>query len=76
MANEVFFNVYQIGQRVLARDASQRIGFPTVGLLVTDCSASPTRSLSSNYNVYGAITFGGQIYYVQETVAQLATAIG
>lgn len=85
MANLVFFNVYQINQTPLARDQSQRIGFPTAGLcIVTDCSASPTRSLPSNYNVYGVITIpspaaadsGGTDYYVQETVAQIATAFG
>jgi hypothetical protein len=83
MANLVFFNVYQINQSVLARDASQRIGFPTAGLcIVGDCSTSPQRSLSSGYNVYGFIQVpssgaadsDGNFYYVQETVAQIATA--
>lgn len=81
MANTAWFNVYQINQTVLARDQSQRLGFPTQGCLLEDVSASPTRSLSSGYNVYGLITVptpgaansNGTLYYVQETGAQLAT---
>lgn len=86
MANNVQLNVYQIGTRVLPRDQSQRIGFPAAGIMIQDCSASPQRSLSSGYNVYGFITAnfitaGGVnqqplAYYVQETFAQLATLIG
>lgn len=84
MANIAFFNVYQINQSVLVRDQSQRIGFPTQGCIVTDCSNSPQRSLSSGYNVYGAISIpssgaadsDGNIYYVQETISQIATAFG
>jgi hypothetical protein len=84
MSNLAFCNVYAINQTTLARDASQRIGFPTTGCLVEDCSGSPTRSLSSGYNVYGVIivpTTGaadtqGTKYYVGETVAQLATLFG
>lgn len=84
MANLAFLNVYQINQTVLPRDQSQRIGFPTQGCLVKDCSNSPQRSLSSGYNVYGVIQIpngaaadaNGTLYYVQETTAQLATAFG
>lgn len=84
MANLAFFNVYQINQSVLARDQSQRIGFPTQGCIITDCSASPQRSLSSGYNVYGAIQIpssggvdsDGNFYFVGETVAQIATIFG
>lgn len=84
MANLAFFNVYQINQTVLSRDQSQRIGFPTQGCLVEDCSASPTRSLSSGYNVYGLIIVpspaaansNGTLYYVGETAAQIATIFG
>lgn len=84
MANLAFFNVYQIDQQVLPRDQSRRIGFPTQGCLVEDCSDSPQRSLSSNYNVYGVIIVPssaaansqGHLYYVQETTAQIATAFG
>lgn len=84
MANLAFLSVYQINQSVLARDQSIRIGFPTQGCIVQDCSNSPTRSLSSGYNVYGLIILpssgaadsDGTLYYVQETVAQIATAFG
>ena len=84
MANLAFFNVYQINQSFLPRDQSQRIGFPTQGCIVSDCSASPQRSLASGYNVYGVITIpspaaadsGGTDYYVGETVAQIATIFG
>ena len=84
MSNLAFFNVYQINQTVLPRDQSQRIGFPTQGCLVEDVSASPTRSLSSGYNVYGLIIVpssaaansNGTLYYVGETGAQIATIFG
>jgi hypothetical protein len=85
MANVAFFNVYQINQSFLPRDQSQRIGFPTTGVvIISDCSGSPQRSLASGYNVYGVITVpspaaadsGGTDYYVQETVAQIATIFG
>lgn len=81
MANLAFFNVYQINQSVLPRDQSQRIGFPTQGCVIYDCSSSPQRSLSSGYNVYGmiqlpssgAVDSDGNAFYVGETTAQIAT---
>ena len=82
MASNVFaVNVYQINQLVLTRDSPQKIGFPTTGVLLLDVSGSPQRSLSSGYNVYGAIlvpTPGaansqGNLYYTTETQAQLIT---
>lgn len=84
MANLAFFNVYQINQSVLTRDQSQRIGFPTQGCIIQDCSSSPQRSLSSGYNVYGVIQVpssgaadsDGNLYYVGETTAQIATIFG
>lgn len=85
MANIFFVNVYQIDQKVLPRDQSQRWGFPTTGVTVQDTINSPQRSLSSGYNVYGCIllptgarnnTDGLKQFYVQETVAQLTTLIG
>lgn len=84
MASNVFsVNVYQIGQRVLSRDSPQKIGFPTTGVLILDVSGSPTRSLSSGYNVYGAIVLPatgqsnltGTIYYTAETQSQLITLV-
>lgn len=75
MANIFSVNVYQINQGVLARDASQRIGFPSAGVLLRSCIDSPTRSLPSGYNVYGVIQLAanGSLYYTQETQAQLVT---
>ena len=77
MANVFRVNVYQINQTVMQRDAPKNIGFPTQGFgTIQDVSGSPTRSLSSGYNVYGLITQNGVQYYVAETVAQLVTLIG
>lgn len=82
MASNVFgVNVYQINQRVFPRDSPQKIYFPTTGCLIYDVSASPTRSLSSGYNVYGMLRIAapaaansfGDEYYCAETAAQLAT---
>lgn len=74
MASNVFaVNVYQINQTVLVRDAPANIAFPTTGCLLSSCIGSPTRSLSSGYNVYGVITVAatGNLYYTAETLAQL-----
>jgi len=80
MASNVFsVNVYQIDQNVLPRDQPQKIGFPTTGVIIMDCSTSPQRSLSSGYNVYGVIVIpspaaansAGHYYYTAETQAQL-----
>lgn len=74
-------NVYQLGNRVLDRDAPQKFSFPTTGCILQDVSGSPQRSLSSGYNVYGLIIVpssaaansAGTSYYVAETIAQLVT---
>lgn len=84
MANLAFFNVYQINQTPLPRDQSQRIGFPTQGCIILDCSTSPQRSLNSGYNVYGVIQLpssgaadsDGNLYYVGETTSQISTIFG
>lgn len=86
MANVFQVSVYQINQQVLARDAPIKMAFPTTGVVFTDVSGSPTRSLSSGYNVYGLITLTGSagqslsgannLYYVAETLAQLVTLAG
>lgn len=77
MANVFAVNVYQINQQVLPRNQSQRIAFPTTGVLLRSCIDSPQRSLSSGYNVYGVIqTEDGSQYYVGETIAQLVTLVG
>jgi hypothetical protein len=83
MASNVtaILNAYQINQDVMVRDAPKKFAFPTQGCLLQDCSTSPTRSLSSGYNVYSLIiipssaaanSFGTE-YYVAETLAQLVT---
>lgn len=77
MANNFQLNVYQINQNVLARDASIRIGFPTTNVIIRDCIASPTRSLSSGYNVYSIVQAAdGTQYYTEYTIAALATLVG
>ena len=77
MAANVQVNVYQINQNVLDRDASQRIGFPTASVVLRSCIGSPTRSLSSGYNVYSIIqTTDGSLYYCGETIAALSTLVG
>lgn len=84
MANIFSVNVYQINERVMTRDAPLKFGFPTTGVIIQDVSGSPTRSLSSGYNVYGLIIIpssaaansAGTEYYVAETFAQLVTLIG
>lgn len=75
MAAVASVNVYQINQKVLPRDQSQRIAFPTTGVLLRSCIDSPRRSLSSGYNVYGVIQVidNGALYYTGETIAQLTT---
>lgn len=84
MANIFSVNVYQINQNVLPRDAPIKYGFPCTGVMIQDVSGSPQRSLSSGYNVYGAVivppggspNLFGTIYYVAETFSQLSTLIG
>lgn len=74
-------NVYQIDARVLDRDSPEATSFPTQGCILKSCSSSPTRSLSSGYNVYGLIIVPssaaanskGTEYYVAETLSQLIT---
>lgn len=84
MANLALLNVYQINGTVLPRDSPIKYGFPTQGCLVKDVSSSPTRSLSSGYNVYGLIIVpqngaadvNGTLYYVAETISQISTIFG
>lgn len=72
-------NAYQINERVLDRNSPKKVSFPTQGCQLFDCSDSPTRSLSSGYNVYsmvvvpstGAANSFGTEYYMAETLAQL-----
>lgn len=82
MANVFQVNVYQINQTVMPRDTPAKFAFPTTGVILQDVSASPQRSLSSGYNVYGLIIVPGgvklanQLYYTAETLAQLVTLVG
>jgi hypothetical protein len=84
MANNFQVNVYQFNQNVYTRDNPVKFGFPTTGVIIQDVSGSPTRSLSSGYNVYsmiripspGAANSFGDEYYVAETFAQLAVLVG
>ncbi len=84
MANNFQVNVYQIDGQVLNRNESRRMGFPSTGVIIQDCINSPTRSLSSGYNVYSVIVMpdqgipgnGGIKYYIQETFSALATLVG
>lgn len=86
MANVFQVNVYQINQRVLDRDSPIKFAFPSGGVLMQDVSNSPTRSLTSGYNVYGLIVLTGSagtplggpntLYYTAETLAQLVTLAG
>lgn len=73
--NLVALNVYQINQKVgFESNASQRIAFPTQGLLVRDTSGSPARSLSTGYNVYSALEMpNGAQYYVTETASAIVS---
>ena len=78
MAANFQVNVYQINQQNIApRDAPYRMGFPTANVIIRDNINSPTRSLSSGYNVYGIVQdVQGNQYFVAETIAQLATLVG
>ena len=68
--NLVALNVYQINQRPVNVGGvlSKRVAFPTQGVLVEYCTASPARSLSTGYNVYSSIQMpSGALFYVTET---------
>ena len=74
--NLVALNVYQINSKVGVGTAiSQRLAFPTQGVLVRDTIDSSNRSLSTGFNVYSALQLpDGTLYYVRETAAQVVTA--
>lgn len=81
MANNIQVNVYQINQKPVnvAGQLSQRIGFPTAGTIIRDCSgtSNAARSLTNGFNVYSLIQGAdGTLYYIQETFAQLAALMG
>lgn len=71
MANVVSIDTYKIGSRPYGSYA--RIAFPTTGCLLEDCSASPQRVVSGSISVYSSITYQDELYYTQQTLAQLVT---
>lgn len=78
MASNIFqANAYQIGQRPIPLLDVQTMGFPTTGVIAFDCINSPTRSLSTGVNAYSGIQVlaTNQLYYFQQTFAQLVTLI-
>lgn len=76
MANVFSVNAYQINQKPLT--TPQKIGFPTTGVLLRDCSNSPQNVLPSGVQVYGVIQLiaSGDLYYTVETQAALVTLVG
>lgn len=85
MSNNLFtVNVYQIGQQPpTPLQNVTKMGFPGTGVLVTDITDSPNRSLSTGVNVYTKLTLiqsnlisqQQQVYYCQETLAQMVILI-
>jgi hypothetical protein len=73
MANFVSVNVYQINQTPLT--AVQAIGFPTTGLLLRDCSSSPTKVLPTGTVNSVIQTPNGSQYYCSQTLAALITLL-
>ena len=73
--NIVATSVYKINQRAPIPLANvTQIGFPTQGCLLIDCFNSPARDLGNGISVYTGIeTAAGNIYYVQQTIAQVVT---
>lgn len=78
MANLIVpLNVYQINSKpgfgATTPASSIRIGMPTNGgFLINDTINSPTRSLSTGFNVYSNLQSPtGTLYYVQETSAEV-----
>ena len=73
--NLVRLCVYQVNQKVgVGGTTAAFFAFPTQGLIITDCITSPTRSLSSGYNVYSMLQ-GPTLdkYYVTESVATIVS---
>jgi len=78
MANIFSIIPYQIDSHPpLTAAQATAVYLPTTGVMLTDVTNSPTRSLSSGVNVYSLVTViaTGQKYYVSTTVSALATTI-
>ena len=74
--NLVRLGVYQINSKVgVSGQTCQFFAFPTQGFIVQDVSNSPTRSLSTGYNVYSLLqnVNTGTQYYVTETASSIVT---
>lgn len=71
--NQVPLSVYQINQRQFSSLAdSQLISFPSTGVMLGDCTNSPTRSLPIGVNVYAFVQdVNGNKYYVSNTLSAL-----
>jgi hypothetical protein len=74
MANVISVNVYNINGDNQANSVT--LAFPATGCLLRDTISSPTRSLSTGYNVYSAVQYNNALYYCRETIAQLVTLFG
>lgn len=70
--NVVQVNAYNLDLGTGAA-VGQTLAFPTQGCLLGDCSGSSDRALlpGGTVSVYSSITFGGKIYYTQQTLAGL-----
>lgn len=78
MANLFSVIPYQIDQRQPIPLAQSAVWYlPTTGVMLTDITTSPARSLSTGVNVYTLITLvaTGQKIYVSNTAASLASTI-
>jgi len=74
--NLVNLCVYQINQKIgFNGQTADFLAFPTQGFLVQNTINSPTRSLTTGYNVYSALQSpNGTLYYVRETISQVVSA--
>lgn len=70
-SNVVSVNIYNINGDNQA--SSVTLAFPATGCLLRDTSASPTRSLTTGFNVYSAVQFNNALYYCRESISQLVT---
>jgi hypothetical protein len=77
MANNInLIEAYQINQQVIPIAQVTKIGLPTVGIPIFDCSTSPNCLLSTGASVYSfAQLANGDKYYFHKTIAEMATLI-
>lgn len=74
MANNIILvEAYQINQHPVPLAQVTKIGLPTVGTPIGDCSTSPNCLLSTGASVYSFAVFpSGDKYYFHQTAAALA----